>query len=428
MYPVKAPLTTDVSIRKWKPTKSGEARSVGGRDGLYVRGWPSGTKAFYLRSTTWLKVGVYPDLKLATAREIALTAKRLRAEGFAAKAIQKGLGHATEAKTFEKVVRGEMLGGLDDQTDTRVPTYDDIWRDWFSDIEPTLQEGPSRRRPRAIHEQHISPVIGARPINTIRRREIYDMLAPLFREIPVTAGHALGHVNKVFELAITRELREANPVPPRTQFPKRTTPKAAHGTLPYDKMPALWETVQESSASGATKLAILTAMVTGHRIGVVVRAKWAHIDLESGVWRVPKRTDKQQQGSMKSGREYSLKLPDGLIARFRAHRANNGREEYVFESPATTGHVSPNALLKLLKRFDPELTNHGFRNAIKEYCRKVEPAVPDHIADAFCDHALKGLDASYRRMETTKERAELAERLYAFIVCDEPGSAMMVAE
>lgn len=412
---MKSALTTDVSIRKWKPAKSGEARSVGGRDGLYVRGWPSGTKAFYLRSTTWLKVGKYPELKLATAREIALTAKRLRTEGFGAKAIQNGLRNATEAKTFEKVVRGEVLGGLAEQTDARVPTYDDVWAEWFSDVEPTLQDGPSRRRPRAIHEQHVSPVIGARPINVIRRREVYDMLVSLFRGTPVTAGHALGHVTKVFEMAITRELCETNPVPPRTQFPRRTTPKAAHGTLPYEKMPALWETVQESSASGATRLAILTAMVTGHRIGVVVRAKWEHIDFETGVWTVPKRTDKQQQGSMKSGREYSLKLPDGLLARLQALRATNAGNEYVFESPTTTGHVSPNALLKTLKRFDRNLTNHGFRNAIKEYCRKAEPVVPDHIADAFCDHSLKGLDASYRRMETTAERAELAQRLYAFI-------------
>lgn len=410
-----SPMSTDVAIRKWKPEKPGEARSVGGRDGLYVRGWPSGRKAFYLRPKTWLKVGDYPETKLATAREIALTAKRLRGEGFGVEALKKGLANSNDAATFEKVVRGEVLGGLSDQHGHRVPTYDDLWKDWFGDVESHLQAGPSRRRPRAIHEQHICPAIGKRPINEIRRREIHDLLLPLFRRIPVTAGHALGHIDKVFELAITREFREENPTPPRSQFPKRATPKRHHGTLPAEDMPRLWQTVQATNASPSTKLAILVAMVTGHRVGVVVQARWEHIALDSGVWTVPVRKSKEDTGHMKSGREYSLRLPDGLLAQLVALKDASPSAECVFESPTTRGHVSSNALLKILKRYDTSLTNHGFRNAIKEYCRRASPPVPDHIADAFCDHSLKGLDASYRRVDTSTERADLAERLFGFV-------------
>lgn len=414
-----APLSTDIAIRKWKPEKPGEARSVGGRDGLYVRGWPTGTKAFYLRQGTWLKLGDYPVTKLAAAREYALVAKRLRKEGFGIASVKKGLAHSHDVSTFEKVVRGELLGGVSNGI-ARIPTYNDMWEEWFNDIEPGLQEGPSRRRPRAIHEQHISPAIGSRSINKIRRREIYDMLLPMFREIPVSAGHALGHVSKVFELSITREFREENPTPPRSQFPKRMTPKAPHGTLAYSQMPELWKSILTSNASMATRLAILTAMVTGHRIGVVVGAKWEAFDFETGIWTVSARIDKQETGKMKSGREYALRLPSGLLDNLKAIRETNQRDEYVFESPTTTGHVSANALLKALKRFDPALTNHGFRNAIKEFCRKAEPPVPDHIADAFCDHSLKGLDASYRRMDTSNERAALTQRLYDFVVEQAP--------
>lgn len=408
-------MSTDVAIRKWKPEKPGEARSVGGRDGLYIRGWPSGSKAFYLRPKTWLKIGGYPEVKLATAREVALAAKRLRGEGFGVEALKKGLANSNDAATFEKVVRGEVLGGLAGQADHRVPTYDDLWEKWFSDVEARLQAGPSRRRPRAIHEQHISPVIGRRPINEIRRREVHDLLLPLFREIPVTAGHALGHIDKVFELAITREFREENPTPPRSQFPKRVTSTQHHGTLPYSDMPLLWQAVQATSASLSTKLAILVAMVTAHRVGVVVEARWDHIDPDTGVWTVPARKSKEDAGHMKSGREYSLRLPVRLLDQLVALKAANTSAEFVFESPTTRGHVSPNALLKILKRYDTRLTNHGFRNAIKEYCRRAAPPVPDHIADAFCDHGLKGLDASYRRMDTFEERGDLAARLYSFV-------------
>lgn len=220
------------------------------------------------------------------------------------------------------MVRGEILGGVSNET-ARAPTYDEMWKEWFADIEPHLQEGPSRRRPRAIHDQHISPVIGKRPINEIRRQEVYDMLLPLFREILVSAGHALGHVNKVCELAIIRELREENPTPPRSQFPKRTTPKKSHGTLPDEKMPELWRSVTKGNASLSTRLAILTAMVTGHRIGVVVHEKWEYIDFETGTWTIPSRENKQEKGRLKSGREYSQRLPDGLLARLKDLNTRN---------------------------------------------------------------------------------------------------------
>jgi integrase len=236
----------------------------------------------------------------------------------------------------------------------------------------------------------------------------------------VTAGHALAHINKVFELAIVKELCEANPTPPRASFPKRITKKKHHGTLPASKMPELWAWLQTTNTSASLKTAVLTAMVTGHRVSVIVNAKWSDIDLHTGVWTVPERDDKATPGRMKSGRAYSLKLPTELLKMLAALKADSARgqrgdEQFVFASPVKRGSLTPNAVLKILKGFDPSLTTHGFRNSIKEFCRVTTPPVPDHVADAFCDHSLKGLDASYRRRDTSEERAHLTDRLMAYV-------------
>lgn len=385
-----------------------------------MRGWLTGAKAFYFRTDTWLKIGNYPDTSLANAREFALVAKRLKKEGFGKDALLRGFANAKSAPDLEGIVRGDILAGLAANDLVRVITYDEMWKQWFADVEPTLQVGPSRRRPRAIHEQHISPVIGNRPIAQIRRREIFDLLARMFREIPVTAGHALGHINKVFELAIVKELCDANPTPPRASFPKRITKKKHHGTLPASKMPELWAWLQQTKASESLKAAILTAMVTGHRISVIMNAEWSHIDMQTGIWTVPERDDKTTPGRMKSGRAYALKLPEPLLGMLKALSASSGEHDrkankFIFASPTTRGGLTPNAVLKVLKRFDPSLTTHGFRNSIKEFCRITQPPIPDHIADAFCDHSLKGLDASYRRRDTSEERAQLAARLVEYV-------------
>jgi integrase len=408
------PLSTDVAIRKWRPETPGEARSTGGRDGLYIRGWPSGQKAFYFRSGTWLKIADYPDIGLATARELAVVAKRLKKEGFANSALKRGFTNARTGSNLEAIVRGEVLAGLSHEAMTKVPTYNQMWDQWFADVEPTLQEGPSRRRPRAIQELHVAPTLGERPVNEIRRREIYELLHPLFRDKPITAGHALGHIKKVFELAIVKEFCENNPTPPRSSFPKNVRKKKPHGTIAAKKLPELWAWVSTTNASQSVKTAILTAMVTAHRIGVIVNIRWADIDLEKGIWQVPERQDRSTPGRMKSGRPYSLRLPPRLIERLKALRLRS-TGNYVFESPTTKGPVTPNAVLKLLKSYDMNLTTHGFRNAVKEFCRQAIPRIPDDIADAYCDHSLKGLDASYRRIDTSDERAALAERLFSHV-------------
>ncbi|MBO6776782.1 MAG: integrase arm-type DNA-binding domain-containing protein [Marinibacterium sp.] len=409
-------LTTDLAIRKWKPTKDGEAIGTGGRSGLYVRGWKTGAKAFYFRAKTWIKMGDYPDVSLATARELSTVAKRLARDGFGVDSLRRGFANAKTAPELEAVIRGEVLAGLADTGATNAPTYHEIWTEWFAARKDNLQEGPSRRRPESIHLQHIKPVLGDRPITEIRRREIFNLLEPLFRDKPVTASHALGYIHAVFERAANKELIEADPTPRKSAFSDVAAKREVrhHGTLPPERMPELWQWLVTTDASDTAKLAILTAMTTGHRIGVIIHAEWLHIDYESGVWTVPARTDRTTKGRMKSGREYALRLPKPLLDGLLALR-QDPTQRYMFESPTTTGPISSQAILQTLKRFDPDLTAHGFRNAIKGWCRKANPPVPDHIADAFCDHSLVGWNAAYRREDTSAERAALASRLYEFV-------------
>ena len=126
------------------------------------------------------------------ARELSITAKRLVREGFGVDALRRGFANATTATELEAVVREELLAGLAATGTICAPTYHELWNEWYEGRKLKLQEGPSRRRPEAIHLHNIKPVLGDRPIADIRRREIFALLEPLFREKPVTAGHALG--------------------------------------------------------------------------------------------------------------------------------------------------------------------------------------------------------------------------------------------
>lgn len=71
--------TTDLQIKKWKPSKNQELKRVG--KGLYLRGFTSGRKLFQLRfKQQWIDIGDYGDKSLATATELALaSARKLKA-------------------------------------------------------------------------------------------------------------------------------------------------------------------------------------------------------------------------------------------------------------------------------------------------------------------------------------------------------------
>jgi len=108
-----------------------------------------------------------------------------------------------------------------------------------------------------------------------------------------------------------------------------------------------------------------------------------------------------------------MTLPMPFIEELKCLR---GSSPFIFPSATGRGHISQNAVLKALKMFDQTITSHGFRNTFKTWARS--EGVPDWIADAYVDHGLKGLDASYRRENPARVEAECAkvtERLYGYV-------------
>jgi integrase len=154
-------------------------------------------------------------------------------------------------------------------------------------------------------------------------------------------------------------------------------------------------------------------MLSAHRVRVVLAARWEHFDFDAGTWTVPAKTDNETPGLMKSGRAHTITLPRPFLDELRAMKLD---EHLLFPSTSGRGHLTENALLKALKTYDESITAHGFRNSFKTWARSA--GVADWIADAYVDHSLKGLDASYRREDPARVIAECAlvtERLYKYV-------------
>lgn len=403
-------LTTDTAIRKWTIVKNEETFSCGGRFGLYVRGYLSGRKTFYWRKKTWLKLGDYPDLSFAEARELAIACSKHSKRGVSSSELSQALSNRMNSGGLDRALQDLAF---ESARPHRVRTYDEVFNEWYQRNSVRLwQYGPTRMRPLSLHQKWVPDEIKCLPIKDVKRQDIFRLIQKMFEEVHASAGKQLGYMARIFEYAINAGYTEANPCPPLKAFEAGARVVKPYGYLPYERMPELWSWIATRSFSPATALAMKTVMLTGHRIGVVVNARWEHVNKETGSWTVPARkaSDKTTSGLMKSGREFSVVFPEDFFSDLLEIEDGG---PFIFPSPITQGHVTPHATLKGFKAFDQVITNHGFRNSIKTWGRA--HGIQDFVMDAYVDHSLTGLDKSYRREDLTVELSQTTAQLYEFL-------------
>lgn len=412
-------LMTELAIRSWKPAKPRETKPCGGREGLYIRSSSSGRKSFYWRKGSFYKLGDHPGLTLSKARAMAVVCNQRVREGLSPEEVLAALRKADDVAELaaqkpdtiraapKSLVRTKM------GTNTK-PTFDIAFREFYKAYaEANLQAGPSRNQPLSLHRDHVPAELKSKPIDEIRRADIFPWMLALLREKHETGRRLRNQLERVFEFAINCGYCEANPVPNRRAFEIKKPKTNPHGTLDYSRLPELWAWLDTRGFLSQTKLAIKLLVLSAHRVSVVLAARWEHLDIETGVWTVPAKTDNETKGLMKSGRAHVTTLPMPFIEELKQLK---GSSPFIYPSATGRGHVTQNALLKALKEFDETITAHGFRNTFKTWARS--EGVPDWIADAYVDHSLNGLDASYRREDPVRiklECAKVTERLYAYV-------------
>ena len=232
-------------------------------------------------------------------------------------------------------------------------------------------------------------------------------MQPLFLSNSETARKLLGYMYKVFEVAYDNGFIDGNPCPRKDSFtvPKR---KIQHSSsLHYSRLPELWEWLDEANFSQVVKIAMRIAVVTTHRASVIANMRWDHIDCDTGKWTVPEAPVGLSEGFMKSGRAFSAKLPKGLLEPLSELPKCC---EFVFSVDGKKP-INAETLRRNFQKFD-NITTHGFRNTFKTWCLNND--IDGFLADRYCDHALKGLDANYRRDDLYAQRAALADRYYDY--------------
>ena len=143
---------------------------------------------------------------------------------------------------------------------------------------------------------------------------------------------------------------------------------------------------------------ILTAARSGEAMG----ARWSEIDLERGIWTVPRER-------MKAGRQHRVPLSARareIVVGLAVARAG----DLVFPGAKAGRPLSTMALEMVLRRMKVDATVHGFRSSFRDWSAEMT-STPREVAEAALAHTLESkVEAAYRRTDLFSKRADLMEQ------------------
>jgi len=390
-------MLSDVQIRKaaakGKPYKMADER------GLYLYITAAGGKSWRLKyryggKEQLLTFGLWPDVSLARARDLAREARAHLAEG-----VNPGLERR----------KARAMAAVDNAT-----TFEAVAREWHA-----KQAGRWAKRQHksalASLEREIFPSLGAFPIAEITVPLVLSELVRIERRGAVETAHRLRRrVEAVFAYAIATGRATRNPA--------RDLKGALAPVQRTTKQPAILDeagcrTLYQAISNGPGELeAICCAMfqaLTAVRPSDAREARWSEIEGLDGpapVWTVPAARLKgtvAQKGD--KGRRHVVPLSGAAVAVLERVRQISGHQGLVFPSARFPGRPMSDMTLSMMYRragYEGRHVPHGWRASFSTIMNERHPAERDAI-DAALAHVKGGTEGRYNRAEHLARRRDL---------------------
>lgn len=278
-------------------------------DGLYLRVRPGDRpKVWFYRYTMGgeakkTQLGAFPAMTLAEARQIASEMTGKRRQGIDPIAEFEALQAAakTEAEANAKALAAEAA---------RL-TVSELFERWERlELKTRKDQGAEVRR---SFEKDVFPDLGEVAAEDVKRSMVAACLDKVVeRGAPVIARNLLGDLRQMFGYAIKREYVENDPTShlKRDDFGRKNE---RDRVLDDAEVKALAKKLPLADMQPASIAAVWIMLSTCCRVGEISQARWEHIDLEAGTWRIP-------PDNAKNGKEHTVHLSDFAKRHFETLR------------------------------------------------------------------------------------------------------------
>lgn len=345
--------------------------------GFYIRITNKGAISFYLSyqkngKRIKQKIGDYPVLNCATAKEIALNLKSDLSRGI----VPQAASQASVIKTFAELAR--------DVVELKSKTWRPRVRDLF--IKTYLQ-------------RHILPAFGKIDLSEITRRDI-EKFHSSHSAHPINANRLLELIRSTLNQAVAWDLIPKNPAIGIKPFPEHPRERYLNEEEIGKVIAAL-----DSSPYQMQAKAIKLIMLTGSRRGEVLGARWQDFDLENGVWVKPHYLTKQKKSSAIPLSQQAIDLIKSLERKSEFLFFNEKTKKPLGEARKFWASIQKQAGLKDVRIHD---LRHTFASVL------VNQGVPLETIGKLIGHSNIATTQRYSHLakETLKNATELASGVF----------------
>jgi len=169
-------------------------------------------------------------------------------------------------------------------------------------------------------DRDILPTLGPLPIADIRRSDIKALFLAKAEQAPVAANRMLALIRGIFNYAVDEEWIQASPA-------VRIKPKPEKSRTRYldeVEIKSFWNGLADTRTGDSLQRALKFILVTGQRLSEVVGLTWDEIDLQKGVWRLPRERTKADRETLVPLTALAIELlgepGDGYVFTYAAGR------------------------------------------------------------------------------------------------------------
>lgn len=370
---------------------------------LYLRVSDTGAKYWIMRfmmngKPRVLGIGQFPLFSLAEARERAIAARKLKADGIDPIAERKA------RKAGASIAAAKSMS-FQQCADAYIEAHASSW----SSAKHAKQWGNTLAT-------YAGPIIGALPVAAIDTALVMKVLeqklpggGTLWTSKAETASRLRGRIESVLDWAKVRGYRadgENNPARLRGHIdhllPARNKAQAVehHDALPYAEMPEFMAALGEVEGipARALEFTILTCVRSGEARG----ATWGEFSLTD--WTIPSSRMKVKS------KEHRVPLSERvleILAEMRFGAAEVDSKALVFPSTVRGKALSDKTLLNVLRALSSSATVHGMRSTFRQWVDE-QTSFDSSLAELSLAHTVGSkVELAYRRGDGLEKRRSL---------------------
>jgi integrase len=351
-----------------------------GCPGLFLIVQPSGAKSWALR---YRVAGKSRKLTIGGAEitELSLAAARTA---------------ASQAK--EQIVAGHDPAA--EKHSARKPATDAIDH-WVAEFIERHVRAKTRKNSQALTEHIFRNVVlsawSGRPLQSIERRDVIDLVEDVARERPVLANRTLAALSKFFAWLKARDIIKTKTEAPTKGVERPYKEKRRERVLHDEELRQLWIVAGDPELGlGGTFLRLL--LLTGARRDEISAMPWSELDIDKRLWKLPAERAKNDRANVTPLSDTAWRILDAL--------PRNG--DYVLGTGASHFMCYNRLKRKLGARlnFAEPWTFHDLRRSVASGLQRIGTHV--EVIEAILNHrsnTFRGIVGVYQLHDYMSEKA-----------------------